>query len=623
MCFQLPRKLLTIVLLSMFFTASAFASSGTKLATGLTQPKGAIKWNGALFVADNVQGFCRIDAGILTPPGNAATCFPTGTGAPELDGNLVYITDNVGKTGVWRLTMDALTPTIASAINLVPGAGLGGNRPTAAALGPDGKLYVIFINNGNVVRITNPSGAVGLQVVEQVGKSNSGKRLNSLTFVGNDLWASQAGFMNRIAAATLCTGSCQADVMFGTVANQQGLVDDHNKYLYIGNGSQVVQYDTTTATQLLIYSQNGVDNGTSLSYGLVWGLNLDVNGDLFISADPVPADAVGTGQGNVWVVTAPGQTEGPIANPPPGPPAPNPPPTPPPAALKVGSLYAAGVTQPSGLLFMGTHLWISDRVQGFCRIDVGNNTTSLSNCFKPSLTFIPGQASFDSPAISGTNSVNVYVPDSSSTSAGVFRLTFNPVTEAVALSVNLGQGANQPSAAIIGPEGSLYLSFLKNGGITKITTPASAPAAAVKVGQSSNGGGVKSMTFIGTDLYLAEAQSVTMLLRASPGLIRGTASVVGPATQRGQTPPLNVSNPLSLTSDGVDLLYVGSAAQVDRWSVSLGQDTVYASSGVIGATTTAFKNVSGLALDPNNVLYAGDDPTAGAQNHQGHVYQIN
>ncbi len=622
MNFQLSKKLLTLVFLSILLAASGFATPGAKLATGLTQPKGAIKWNGSLFVADGVQGFCRIDAGVLTVPGDPTTCFATGNGAPELDGNLVYVTDVTGKTGVWRLTMNALTANIDSAVNLVPNAGLGGNRPTAATLGPDGKLYVSFINTGNIVRITNPSAGVASQTVEQVGKSNSGKRVNSLTFVGGDLWMSQAGFMNRISSATSCTGSCQADVVFGTLANQQGLVDDHSKYLYVGNGSQVVQYDTTTTGQLLIYSQNGVDNGTSLSYGLIWGLNLDVNGDLFISADPTPADAVGTGQGNVWIVAAPGQTEGPITNPPPGPPGPNPPPSPPPPAAKVGSLYAAGITQPGGLLWLGTHLWVSDKAQGFCRIDVGTSTTSLSNCFKPTASFVPGQASFDSPSNSGASSINVYVPDSSATSAGVYRLTFNSTNEVVLLSANLGQGGNQPSAAIIGPEGSLYLSFLKNGTINKITTPATTPGAAAKIGQSSNGAGVKSMTFIGPDLYLAETQSVTMLLRASPSLTRGTAVVVGAATQKGQTPPLNVSNPLSLASDGVDLLYIGSAAQVDQWSISQNHDTVYASSGVIGTATTAFKNVFGLSLGPNNVLYAGDDPTAGAPSGQGHVYQI-
>lgn len=609
----------------LLLVSTAGASPGTNLALGLTQPKGAIRWNGAVFVSDAVQGFCRIDAGLLATPGNPATCFSSGTGVPELDGNLVYVTDTTGKTGVWRLTMDPLSPAILSATNLAPNAGLGGNRPTAATLGPDGKLYVSFINNGDIVRITNPAGDIATQIVEPVGKSNSGKRVNNLTFVANDLWMSQAGFMNRMAGATLCNGNCQADIVFGTLANQQGLVYDGSRYLYIGNGSQVVQYDTTTSSQLLIFSHDGVLSGTTISYALIWGLSLDhATGDVFIGEDPTVEAAVTTGQGKLWVVTAPAQTEGPITNPPVGPPGPLPSPTPPPSASKTGSLYASGVTQPGGLLYLGTHLWISDKAQGFCRIDVGTSSTSLSNCFKPSVSFVPGQASVGTTVngSTGTITVNVYVPDSAGNSLGVFRLAFDPVAETVNGPVNLGQGGNQPSAAIIGPEGSLYLSFLKNGTVTKITTPATAPSAPVRVGQSSNGGGIRSMTFIGNDLYLAESQSVTFLLRASPSLTRGSAVVVGGALQKGQTPPLNVNNPLSLASDGTDLLYIGSAGQVDQWSVSRSTDTIYANSGIIGTVTTAFKNVSGLTLGSNGILYAGDDPVAGSSAGQGHVYQI-
>ena len=621
-----PRlSALGLLITALLLLATAGASPGTNIALGLTQPKGAVRWNGAVFVSDAVQGSCRIDAGVLTAPGNPATCFASGTGSPELDGNLVYVTDNSGKTGVWRLTMDPVNPTILSATNLVPSAGLGGNRPTAAVLGPDGKLYVSFINNGDIVRITNPAGDVTTQAVEQVGKSNSGKRVNSLTFVGNDLWMSQAGFMNRMASAVLCNGNCQADIVFGTLANQQGIVYDRNRYLYIGNGSQAIQYDTTTSSQLLIFSQNGVLNGTTIGYALIWGLNIDrATGDVFIGEDPTVEAAINTGQGKLWVVTSPAQTEGPVPNPPVGPPGPLPSPTPPSMAAKTGSLYAAGITQPGGLLYLGTHLWISDRAQGFCRVDVGTSSTALSNCFKPSATFVPGQASFGNitNATTGVTTVNVYVPDSASNSAGIFRLTFDPVAENVTGPVNLGQGGNQPSAAIIGPDGSLYMSFLKNGTITKITTPATAPSAATKIGQSSNGGAVRSMTFIGNDLYLAETQSVTMLLRASPSLTRGNAVVVGGALQRGQTPPLNVSNPLSLSSDGADLLYIGSAAQIDQWSTTQSTDTIYATGGVIGAVTNMFKNVSALALGPGNVLYAGDDPSAGSTGAQGHIYQI-
>jgi hypothetical protein len=257
---------------------------------------------------------------------------------------------------------------------------------------------------------------------------------------------------------------------------------------------------------------------------------------------------------------------------------------------------------------------------------------ALSNCFKPVATFVPDQAYFDSARNL------VYVPDAATASSGIYRVAFDAATETLGVSANLGQGALQPTAVAVAPEGSLFVGSRNNGNINKITTPSTTPAAPLRVATTSNGLGVRGMLFIGNDLYLAETVNVTVIIRASPSLTKGKGVIVGPAATRGATPRLNVVNPLSLAADTRNpshaLLYIGSAplgigdfGQVDQWDVLLQKDTIWADSGIVGAVTTAFANVGGLALDPSGSLYVGDDPsvtTAGTTTTlgQGHIYQL-
>jgi hypothetical protein len=158
-------EIIFVIVAAFLLIGSAYASPGTLVANGLNQPQGAIRWNGSVWVSDIANGFCRIDAGVI----NLATCFISGNGQPELVGNNVYIGDQTGATGVWRITMNAVTSTIDSTVVLAPNAGLAANAPIGAAMGPDGKLYISFVGTGDIRRITNPSAAPATQAVESVG----------------------------------------------------------------------------------------------------------------------------------------------------------------------------------------------------------------------------------------------------------------------------------------------------------------------------------------------------------------------------------------------------------------------------------------------------------------------
>jgi hypothetical protein len=472
--------------------------------------------------------------------------------------------------------------------------------------------------------------------VEQVGKAASGGGpVRSLTFLNGTLYLADTGAigMERIPAAAVCKGNCNATPMFGTLGISNSISSDRVRYIYMENGTRVLRYDSTTTNSVLIYSSNGIQDGQTFGYGTIWGVSLDLpTGDLFIGGDPTAPGAATNNRGSLYSVVAPGTTEG-IVDTGFGPPAPVPSPTPIPPAAKTGALYAAGITQPRGMNWISSHLWISDATQGFCRVDAGSpGVAALSNCFKPSPTFVAGQASLDS-----TRNF-IYIPDAATASSGIFRVAFVPATETLGVSVNLGNGNLTPTAVAVAPDGSLFIGGRTNGNINKITTPFTAPAAPVRVAATSNGLGVVSMVFIANDLYLAETVNVTVIIRASPSLAKGKAVIVGPAQARGATPQLNVTTPLSLVADQSNpahtILYVGSAplglgsfGQVDQWDVLLQRDTVWADTGIIGAVPTAFSNASALALAPGGILYVGDDPSvtsAGttATPGQGHIYSV-
>jgi hypothetical protein len=622
-------RIFAVALMALCCIGSALATPGTLVANGLNQPRGAIRWNGSVWVADIANGFCRIDAGVI----NLASCFTPGNAQPELDGNLVYI---AGTTGVFRLTLNAVASTIDSAVTLAPNAGLAGNGPQSAALGPDGKLYISFTTTGDIKRITNPSGDPATQTVESVGKAASGGGpVNSLSFINGDLYLADTGLiaLERIAGAAACRGNCHATSLFSVLGISNSVTSDRVRYLYMENGTRVLRYDTTTSTMVEYFSQYGIQNGQQVGYGQVWGVSYDLaTNDVFIGGDPTPPGGATNNVGSLYVVLFPWATEGTL-NTVSGPPQPAPSPTPLPAAAQTGNLYLAGITQPRGLSFIGTHVWVSDAAQGFCRIDVGApGTGALSNCFKPNAAFVAGQASFD-PARN-----LIYIPDAATVSLGIYRVAWDPATETLGATLNLGQGSSQPTAVAVAPDGALFFGTRTSGNVNKITTPYSVPSAPVRIATTSNGQGVRAMLFLNNDLYLAETVNVTVIIRASPSLTKGKAVIVGGATVKGQTPPLNVTTPLSIAIDnsnaGEPILYVGSAplgiggfGQVDHWDILLQTDTLWADSGLIGNVLTAFSNIGGLIVAPGGNLYVADDPSVTSSGTtptpgQGHVYLL-
>jgi hypothetical protein len=581
------------------------------------------------FVADTASGFCRLDQtvnplnGATTGALNLSTCFLTATGAPQdyqAEFGVVFVAD-MSLGGVWRFsfTPDGTGHMInnpATQVQIFGPSSLIGTTPVGihprvevAKMGPDGKLYITFPGNGDIWRILNPLSATfspAVNKLERVGTSDNGRRIDAFAWIGNDLWLDQAGFLNRLQNAPTChyTVDCIALLEFGLIQSNTGMASDallstkiDGHHLYFSSGGVIADYDTNTQTTMHIVTNSGnVITGPGIGGGpnatqligtsLILGLNLDqTNGDfLFVTDIQIEAPLPGVAAGNVrtgiaWALLAAGLVEpcgpsqscsltseigtnAPLVS----------------AQQQVAArraiLVLAGVTHPRGLIFLGNHYWVSDEVKGFCRVDsIAGGGAALTNCYKPTPSFIPGQADADAPA-PVTSTRNLFVPDASG-AAGLARFRFDPAGNGGQGSISqtgvlsTGTGAVEAVAvpkAVPGFTGKLedavYLGFSNNGAISKITSATTAPSALIAVANLENGVGVVSMAFYGTDLYMAEegtpvlangnVNSVkrgsfnTLMPKASPSMAKGTAVSVAFPTVRGQGLGLVIQNPLAI-----------------------------------------------------------------------------
>ncbi len=572
------------------------------------------------WVSDTASGFCRLDqtlnpaTGAVSGALNLATCFLAATAALadyQAEFGVVFVADmSVGgvmrfkfipdATGKHMIIDQANSVAIFNSTSLIGSTAVGIHpRVETTKMGPDGKLYITFPGNGDIWRILNPLSPTFTQAgnkVERVGTSDNQRRIDAIAWIGHDLWLDQAGFLNLLPNADKCnyTAACVATLEFGNVASNLSMASDQRfstdvsgHHLYFASGNVVVDYDTQTVQTMTIVSNSGnliTGPGTTtlVPTTIVQGVNLDqTNGDFLIVDDPsieapLPeaAGANPGGTGRAWVVPAgvfepcgPSQScsmTSTLGN------------TAPvfvaqeQVAARRATLLLAGVTHPRGLLFLGDRYWVSDEVNGFCRIDENAGAASLSHCYKPTPTFMPGQAdATDGATLAGNRTV--YVPDASG-ATGIARFTFNPAnggtltqTGVLASGTSAAESVAVPKQVLgttVVPEDAVYIGFSNNGVISKITKASSSPSALIPVANTENGVGVISMAFYGSDLYMAEegtptlangnVNSVkrgsfnTLMMKASPSMAKGTAISVAFPAVRGQELGLVIQNPLAI-----------------------------------------------------------------------------
>jgi hypothetical protein len=300
-----------------------------------TAPAGGVVIGAQALVCDASQGFTQIvnvENGIADPflaigTGGvhlpiSPTNVPATCGQMAYDGNgNVYITQAVVDTkntpsiarGILRETVDPQTGAVVGAGSYIATtAGLDGNQPTAAAIGPDGDLYVGFLKSGNIKRIVNP-GVGNAQVVQSVGNTPSGHPARALAFVGNDLYIGSADAFSVIRGATssACTGGCNAAVLadgFSGVPHVGVTSDGVDAVYFAMSGNNQIWRYSVSGNAFAFVAQGGADrNGNNASnFSFVAAktnlLALDAGGNLWIGDDTSGGTAVDAGR--IWTISS-------------------------------------------------------------------------------------------------------------------------------------------------------------------------------------------------------------------------------------------------------------------------------------------------------------------------------
>lgn len=309
--------------------------------------------------------------------------------------------------------------------------------------------------------------------------------------------------------------------------------------------------------------------------------------------------------------------------------------------IPAGSLFAPHT--PSGMVIIGSNLWVGDEAQGlrhYVPVDP-NNTDPLNR----------GQLMFDintqysmggGTACIPWCSVGQVVQDGSTRSyvavwdhakgqpfqaggPGIWMVqfqsplgSFSPFAGLSPVAPSLGLSGNQPTAVALGPEGKLYVGFLKNGNIMRVSNPSqinptSQNQTVETVGGTPNGRPMRAMAFLGADLYVATDQGLAV--------VHNAANCLGNQNGCGNAVPVQDgfagSAHVALTSDGVGKLYFSVNGSVHRYTPA-DRRFVTVSTGFLfvgGHTNT-------LTQDGFGNLWIGDDTSDGSLNFTGRLWRI-
>ena len=309
--------------------------------------------------------------------------------------------------------------------------------------------------------------------------------------------------------------------------------------------------------------------------------------------------------------------------------------------VPLGSIFAPHT--PAGMVIIGTNVWVGDEVQGlrhYAPVDPTNadpiNSGQLMFDINTQWSMGGGACipwcSVGQTAMDGTTRAYIASYDHAKGQPGqvggpgVWMIQFqsafgefSPFSGLSPVASGLGLSGDQPTAVALGPEGKLYVGFLKNGNIKRVTNPStvnptSQNQTVESVGSTPNGRPMRAMAFLGPDLYLATDQGMS--------LVRNAAACIGNAGGCGNAVPVQDgfggAAHIGLAADGVSKLYFSvNGAGVFRLTPA-DRRVVPVSSGfafVGGHTNT-------LTLDSFGNLWIGDDTSDGALSFTGRLWRV-
>jgi len=313
------------------------------------------------------------------------------------------------------------------------------------------------------------------------------------------------------------------------------------------------------------------------------------------------------------------------------------------ALIPTTAVGVVAPTAPAGAVVAGIQPWACDAARGFQPLvameqnvlDLAIGTTGIKLPISP--TNVPatcGQAVLDGNGFAYITQAVVDTSVTPSVSRGVLRTALDPVTGALVgpsayIATTAGLDGNQPTALALGPDGSLYVGFLKNGNVKRILNPGVGATQVVQsVGNTPQGHPARAFAFVGPDLYIASIDSLSVILNATSPACTGGCNAV--PINDGFTGAVHTG----LTSDGAGTLYFAVAAsfpggsQVWRYVPETGFFTFVADGGADrnGANASNFSFVTAktnlLATDTSGNLWIGDDTSNGAAVGDGRLWNV-
>lgn len=608
---------------------------GTPIYQGMTLPAGLVKVGNDYWVSDHVYGFCKLIAGASASspgfvdqgscnksqvsPGQAVAKEAVDPNDPSGKVTYVYVPDNSSNgQGVWRHT---IKNGYIWDSKMLPNNGIAGNRPMAVAMGPDGNLYVsLGRNNSSIMRIKNPDpthDALPDQLSEKYGNSVVRVGPPAMAFIENTLYLAEntgltsiSGSIDVNTSALSCGSTCTAKpvnsgvgapVFVTSDATTLYIADLGNAYRYTpgipgclkpvgsgyGNVASLALNPASATVAASLYVADDPTAGTSFFKGTVYSVDSNPIGDCVTAG--APGGPTGGGVGAPPSANSPVTISGPVV----------------------------GASLPSGFIQIGAETWISDHLQGFCRLGPNGPEACVTTAAKA-----PGQAvAVASKLPNGAAVTYIYVPDTSSKGLGVWRLMHDGsgIVNATLLAPNQLTGA-RTTAVAYGPDKKLYVVAGKNNSVMRIDTPEGNPTKVENIGFVTGRAGPKSMTFKGRDLYLAEATAVTTI-PAAENCIDGKPSL---CTARTFSQP--VGAPVFVTSDDT-YLYIADVSKAYRFAFS-----TTTSQSTITELGKGFATISALGfnIQPASTtgapivrsLFVGDDTTAGTSLNTGRVWKL-